>query len=770
MTTDTWELIKKWAAENNHDPELFERVLIAVCDEEHVAMKIVDGDRVTSSETIRTILAIESIAFENVKGTVKRVIPIGKGVTLLAGGNDSGKTAAQLAARWLIGGSKGVGVGTDERMIRAGQEEMAGKLILEGDNRYIARSITRRVVKKGKDAGQTKVDRSILVKLNGHEEDKPSKAQLEIDSWLGTDIAFVLSLAFIEQGTITALIDADPAERKEAVFKLLGLKGAEETAKKLRAIMKKWKDERDADLANRASYEATIAQLTQRFSQFPMEELIRERQLLEPVAAAADATVAEQRGTIQKRVSEIDAEAVMKLEIPIEPIDVQTVKLEAARLGTEAGTAHTRAELLRAKYKEIYALPDTCPVCATTGKTCEISPDWKRAQLFAIRDEGGKLAALAEQKKEARDHAQNAADQAEKAEQLRRFRLEQQTMLAAERARLVDQLAQLPQGATPDASAVERFTWVCDKIREAQVLREKIGEAQFKIDLIDTYASKLVDGMSGLDEMHYLEIAVQAFSKDGVPLWLARGHINAVNQLAREMGAGDRYIFSFGGDLEVQVFDTKQDLAQVSPQLASGSSRERGALILAAAMSRYQQHVARIHCPLLWVDEMPFQDPVNAQVVIETVKRLTKWFDRVVFASSDFEPYLGRFDHEVMLPSPDVSVALDEKRERAKALASEGQAQLPPGPAPEVRRYQAPKAEAPPLSKIADPAKDRVDAMLAANVARTHSDPEVRADSARVVDEWKEKADEIVARLTREAAEKGDDEKPAGEIPEEPGF
>lgn len=725
---DIFDALKQYATEHQLDYPKIEAVLTAVADEEHIALKLYDGPRITSSETVRTILDVAGVEYHNALEADARIVPIGKGVTGLFGTNNSGKTTFFRVLRWLIGGDKAVGRGMDERMIRIGEEEMSGRLTLDGENRFIARSIARRMVTRGKDKGQTKVDRTMLVKLNGHEEDKLSKANLEVETWLGGDVAFVLSIAFLEQGQLTRMLDADPSVRKEAFYKLVGVNAAEETAKKLRAVAKRLADAREIDLTNRAAYQKQLDDLAVKVKAIPpMEKLEAERIRLAPVATAADATTAQKRGELQKRIAAIDAEDVMKRSVSATPIDVAGYQAAAVTAREAATKAHTDAELLRQKYREVHALPDVCPICATLERRCDIDPAWKVAELEKIRQKGkdtakaeADLTTLALQ---AEKNAREAAD----FEALRRTRIEQQTKLRAERALLVQQLEALPAGATSDASAVEMYAWTLQKIDELKALLANVDGLAGKLAAITKDAGALKIDLTGEQERVALDHAIRAFAKDGMPLSIARSHLAKVNRIAESMMDGDRFRFTFGNDLEIIVQDTHLGGHEIDPQLTCGSGRERGALILAAAMSRYQQELAGIRSQLFCIDELPFQDDANAMAFADTVKRLTKWFDRVVLAASDWHLYEGKFDHEVWMSQPldeaaksqtaraaepTVKTYDDQVNAAAEKAVGHGEPEIANAEVTGVFTEPPTPAMVPPLSKIDEPAKDAVERMV----------------------------------------------------------
>lgn len=686
---NVFENLGRWARDNGHDAAKLEELLTCVADAESIALRLYDADRVTSSEEERRVLGIEGIAVWDFKSTQHRSMPIGVGSNGLFAPNDGGKTTLQLAARYAIGGARAVGVGLDDRIIRAGKEEAKVEISLPG-RRLIRRTIKRRVVKKGPDAGQTKIERGLYVKLSDQDEDKPAKAQAEIDTWVGGSSAFALSIAFLEQGMIVQLVDQDPAQRKEAIFKLIGVSQAEDTAKRLRGVVKKWEEENGRAQVKLEHLTAQLTMLRRDLAACPpAAALDAEIESLKPVVGAANRDVAAARGKIETRLQQIAALDVMKLSVPDVAYDVESARAALMKALDEQHAADAELEALRARYRDIAALPAKCPTCAAVGRECDLSDEWKAAQLAEINRIGGQKKVAAEALVITCGDAKKTAEALAEMERQRRDTIAARRPVEEERARLVAERDALPAGAMPDASAIARYEWAIEKLRLIGALQRTIEAADLESLTITSDVPRFEwegNAVRGAGELELLRTLVLAFSKDGMPQWIARQHLARVNAIAREMAAPDRFVYAFGPDLDVQVIDPQQDQAVIHPSLASGSARERGALVLAAAMSRYQQELARLKSDLLWIDELPFQDAANAQVVVDLVRGFTKFFERVVFAASDWEHYTGKFDHEVSFGIEAVSAALDDKRQRDEKLKAEGQGVLAPPP-PEVKLY-----------------------------------------------------------------------------------
>lgn len=638
--SQVFDLLKQWATEQSLDAAKLEQVLTDVCDEYSIAPKLYGGERLTSGETERVVCRIRAITAKNVKGTSERRMEFADGTTLLYGPNDAGKTTMQETARYALGGGGTVGR-IDEDLMTRGADSMLARVDLE-DGRFVQRGIRRRVIKKGAKAGQTEVERSILVKLNGHEEDKLGKGEAEISAYLGGDVPATLDLAFLRQGQIAQVMDDAPGVRLEAIFQLLGLASAEETRKRLADALR--------DL---------------------------EAKLVTPAAVGHQDRLA----AIEKRLAEIEADPSMKEAVDTAPQERFALEKQQERDDQVKYAASLAGQMdaLRDRYKEIRDLPPECPTCKALGKSCELTPAAKKGVLDAINAQGMELKKKYEAARGRMDELQKALEMASQQLALARDAMMRRRAGQEEATRLM---------------------------QEHQAVKQRMAEEATK-------------QKADPEKLAALRTLVDAFSRKGIPLWVARRHAARINELAREIAVGDRYVYQFSPDFDIQILDTKQERALVHPVFASGSARERGALVLLAARSRYLQELSGLVVPFIWVDELAYQDDANAHVVAEILDRLKAWFSTIVLTASRWDAYFEGerciLDNQIGLLPDAVSRALEEQRDRKAELAAEGQGVLA-GPAPEVKLYE-PAAAVPTSGEDLDAElraiKESVDAGLA---------------------------------------------------------
>jgi len=343
----------------------------------------------------------------------------------------------------------------------------------------------------------------------------------------------------------------------------------------------------------------------------------------------------------------------------------------------------------REREQALRALPATCATCAAMGRTCELTPDAKEkavaslratanAMLDDLKREGVAAKRVADERTVLSERARVQLERAREAEGPRRVAAVRQKALAEERARLEAELETYPQGAVPDPSCLDRYTAVTAELAFAEGLNAQAAAHQAEIAM---RSAKLRSEA----EVGALAALVACFAKDGIPLWLARQHVVRINALAAEIAAEDRYRYSFDAEMGIVFTDAATGVAH-GPDVASGSTRVRGSVVLLAAMARYMQEQAGVVVPLLWIDELPFQDDLSVAMVVQMLKRLTRWFPKVVFAASSWEAYLGHFDHEVGLVPESVAAALEGASAARVEHAADGQGMLG-APAPVVRRY-----------------------------------------------------------------------------------
>ena len=202
---------------------------------------------------------------------------------------------------------------------------------------------------------------------------------------------------------------------------------------------------------------------------------------------------------------------------------------------------------------------------------------------------------------------------------------------------------------------------------EIEALARRLAELETDIRELRRVNDRLAAGETKSEDWFlHAEACVKTFSKGGLPLSLAQSAIQKINTLAIDI---------YGPS--APSFDP--EFRPVAPggrphELECGSARERAALALRIAMSMYLQQVRSVRIPLLWVDEVPFQDGQHVgDLVTMLVMAQRSGFDRVVLATCQPEAFAGIWPGTVV----DINPPSDKK-----PTPVNGQPQPPP-PAPE---------------------------------------------------------------------------------------
>lgn len=690
--TQTFDLVRRYAEEKGQPASLMVEVLTEISDRDSIPLKIYGSS--TANEEPRQILDPLSISMQNVMGVVKRSISIEPGVTLLYGPNGSGKSTTMRAMLYALFGAAAAGVRMAEELITHGQNSLEATVKFAGGE--VVREVGRKVIGRGKNAGAVEVVHSLAVQIAGDKSNKPKEAQALIDGWMGVDGAFVRRVCCLEQGMLTQVMDEQPARRRELVYRLLDLDQAEETRKSLSKALDGEERKASAQSQQTETLKAELIDLRHRRATFPVEHMQEERGRLLTIMSASSRPeeVKQYQDALTRR--ELDRIQAVKLEeqrrgytakadevrrapeltMVLEDLGSKLSSAEHALNGARMSVAKADQELSfwTKRGQEIKALPPVCPTCQAIGKTCEVTPSVKEATLVKVRAswiETSKVLAAAKDEMSARQNAYQELDTLVQAQGRTRqrqaflveqLRLLQEAMgkmpapanLAEIDASIADLAATLKAKAAAGNSTVQNDISLLDKnIASAAALDAQIAAHEMKIDAIHQNSP-----MSN-ERLEAFRFAVAAFAKDGIPLWLARQHLGRVNDIANELCTLDKYHYSFGADLEVVIGDGS---IVISPDLTCGSARERGSVVLMAALGRYLQELSGLSIPLLWIDELPFQDEANAHLVVDMVKRLTRWYPKVVLCASRWDEYLEKFDHEIALLPEDVSIELDRQR------------------------------------------------------------------------------------------------------------
>lgn len=735
-----FSLIKAYAMEMGQPGDTMVEVLTCVSDEHSIPLKVYSGNMDLAAQP-RQVIDPLSISVRNFMGVHSRVLKVEPGVTLLYGPNGSGKTTAMRAMLYALFGGPAAGVKVAEALIHEGQSDMVVDFEFSGG--HVVRSCERRTVKRGAKAGQTEVDHALAAQIAGDKASKPKEAQGLIDGWLGVDAAFVRRVCCLEQGMLTEVMNEQPARRREMFYKMLALEPCEDTRKALAVALTAEENRRGTQKQELEAIAAEIEMLQHQRAAYEMDKLMASRGQLAPVAASAHVNPQElkqaQEALARRELDRVNAERQGKQrkmyltqidELKRDPAlnstgEDMAVQIAAAERDLNAARGNyikTDLELkgLTKQGEDVKALPNVCPTCAVIGKTCQVTPDVKEKVLASIRTSWTeKSKALARVKElgvslgAKLEEVKAKGREASKDQQRKAYIVEQLRMLQE----ALDQMA--IGGSMADLANIDQDI---HELAEAVKIKQSAGNPAVLADLrvveqciaeahaLDAQISALIKKMSevdakplmGLPHLEAFRFAVAAFAKDGLPLWLARQHLDRVNAIAAELCMLDKYQYKFGPELEVQVYEVKDALTRRLPELTCGSARERGAVVLMAALGRYLQELTGLQIPLLWIDELPFQDEANAHLVVDMVRRLTQWYPKVVLCASRWEEYLEQFDHEIALMPEDVAIELDRQRQAKDKAAVPKHLRTKVPPVSLVNEITLQK-EAPTLPKAARP-------------------------------------------------------------------
>lgn len=711
--TQVFDLVKQYAISMGQPAETMIEVLTAVSDEHSIPLKVYGGNLDVTQEP-RQVLDVLEISMTNMMGVSRRSIKIEPGVTLLYGPNGSGKSTTMRALLYTLFGAPAAGLRLAEDFITNGQSETEVKVTFAGG--AVNRGVERKVISKGKNAGQTDVIHTLSAQIAGDKANKAKESQALIDNWLGVDGDFVRRVCCLEQGMLTQLMDEQPARRRELFYRMLDLEPAEETRK---ALSKALQIEENKRANNQQSIEALtkeIEGLRHKRAGYPLAKMLSQREALLPQASKAsvnpqevkeaqmalsrrelDLITARKQGEDTKSyLAKIDE---LKRDPDLNKIveDSSSSAASASRSFTQAQQEATKAKVeldaLTKRGQEVKSLPSVCPVCSAVGKMCEVTPEVKEGTLRTIREQWIETSKRLKQCEESRDHWQSDLDAYAK-RQAETLRVKSRQAFVAEQIKLLNEaLSNLPEKI--DIISIQKDI---EKLSESLKAKQSVGSPQILQDLQDLYKLigeadaldnqiqanevKIVnlrgDALMPNDHLEAFRFAVAAFAKDGLPLYLARQHLGRVNEIAGELCTLDKYKYRFGSELDIQVFTGSEGggAFNMGPSLACGSARERGSVVLMAALGRYLQELSGLQIPFLWIDELPFQDEANAHLVVDMVKRLTQWYPKVILCASRWDEYLEQFDHEIALLPEDVAIELDRQRQ---AKDADEKAQAPRG-------------------------------------------------------------------------------------------
>lgn len=700
----TLEVVKEFLAEHKMSPDLND-VLVEACDEGGFRPEVYAAEYNDTAE-VRSVLDLHYIGITNIKGVASRRLELKPGVTLLYGANDSGKSTFIDA---IAGALERITLEDAMRLLRAGQT--AGRIELGMTGATVDRFIEMSVKQRGKNAGEKEFETRLVVQAGEDRETKTKRAEALLASYLGVPWSFIRRACFVFQGELAEMLDEQPAKRRELMYQLLGI-SCEPTREELSKLLRK---KEAAFVQARGAADDLAARLkaaTIKRSALDLEQLTRDYDSLTTNTAAAEGNTKalvsrleglraqlatwENNDSLTRRLTEeVDRlNRTPELNVQVKDLtkEIANHRDQVRRLQGDAANVEGKREEVRARGKRIAELPPVCPQCLELGWQCGTNEDAKQAKIVELRKEFHSLDAQANEIRAkaatlVTRHDELVGQQAQYASAAKIQAVTQASIKAKtdtlsaiptvareqyvawqkEAGELVVQLDQAQR--TMPAETVQRRADVHTKITEAQRLDAEIAwltKEQAKTDATIT--------TSKLDALRTL---VDVFGKTGIPLWKARQHLEGVNDMAAQIAAGDRYSYRFNDDLAIEITDS-QTGAVVAPSLASGSSRQRAALVLRASLGRYLQQQCRLSIPVFWIDEIPFQDESKAALIIEMINRLRQWYPKIVLAESRADQYLGHFDYEVvlggdgsLLTSAEVEATLAERKD-------------PPPPAPDA--------------------------------------------------------------------------------------
>lgn len=706
MTTAAIDAFTRYLKANGvADPAPIVGLLVEVADEGGFSVEIYSGPHKNGEP--REILDVNSIELTNFKGTAARTLDLLPGTTLVYGANDSGKSSLIEGLAFALAGAPAVGADQADVM-KAGAD--LTRVTARATGAIITRQLDRSTKTRGKNAGEVTIDQALTVEIGGSKDTRTRNAQGLIDEWLGVPWSFVRRAMLVSQGELASILDEAPAKRREMFFQLLGLEGCESTRENLAKVLRKKEAQVVARAGSTEELNLRLAQAGARRGTFDLEKLRQEYHNLEAAGASSEALIkakTEQLEAIRKQVSDYEVgiarrkgfleevallqqSPALAAQITDVSVNLENLRRTATARAADVSRAEAALASLVEKGNRIKALPPVCPTCLELGWNCGSNEEVKQKKLGELREEWKKadevlkaarsalVAIEGEVNALAKKNIENAA--------LSQERARIQASVAAKEKLLAllpteDEARHKLLLTNASVLAGEISGLRSSQPAETAARRADVHKMIAEAEKLDTEISWLTAEMKKLDScidrayVNQVRDLVDHFSKGGLPLWLAKEHLRTINNRALELGTGDRYTYQFNDDLAVEIIDSDTK-TKVPPSMASGSSRQRGALILRATLGRYLQELGGIKVPLFWIDEIPFQDGANAAMIVDVIKRLTAWYPKVVLAASQWDLYVGAFDHEVKVGPQcdiktlqDLNVALADAHQATEAKA-----------------------------------------------------------------------------------------------------
>lgn len=677
METNAYKILRHfWHA--NGVPEdtssALEETLTKICDEENFSPRVYSSP---ADAVPRTVLDLQAISVKDCKATQHRIVQFGSGVNLIYGPNGCGKSTLLDAIAFGIGGRASLTT-KPQNLVRHGQSKAEVELVCSD-------MTLRRTVSNETEPPEY----TLSVEIGGDKSSKFSEAERLLQSYLGVNPSFVRRACLVKQGDVTSLLDEEPGERRAFVLQLLGLDACEDTRTVLARALKIRTDAQK----NRESIEEKRQAAVQALYGLDLNPA---KALVEAAAqsgGAAEAKRLETRiATIRSEIASMKrsetgmAVAVAELDklnkelaqLPMIPETDITVASKNEREGSlSVLNLSSQLEALKNQGHRLAKLPAGCPTCAEMGVQCPATPAVKNAKLADLRKEYIEVQTRlsAAQKVHAgfvealkRAEAQNSAARSVSVKR-DKLHLAQDSY----KSRIADYSANQHPKTIPELEA--ELEQAEKKLVTAQAGGVDPGELAKAQNVIAAHShhtahlewcmAELAKLMTNETEIAHLRTLVECFSKTGLPLWIAEQHVDGINRIAAELADGDAYVYRFTHNLDI---DIQQAEVSIDPRLACESARQRGALILRAAMGRYLQEVAGVTIPILWIDEISYQDDISTASLIATVQRMARHFSKVIFATSRWDPYIGAFENEISLCPKGVVETSQELIEKLEEL------------------------------------------------------------------------------------------------------
>lgn len=690
MSTPAFQALERFLKANGvPEAQPYIDLLTDLSDEAGFPVEVYSGP--VQNGQSREILDLNEVEIYNFKGTTSRTLALLPGTTLVYGANDSGKSSLIEGMAFAIGGATAV-ESQNEDVMRVGAT--VTRSTVKATGALIKRMLDKSAKTRGPNAGDVTIDQSLNVEIGGSKEGRTRQAQALIDDWLGVPWQFIRRAMLVGQGELASILDEAPARRRNMFFQMLGLEGCERTREALANVLRKKEGAVSAQAGTVDELTARLTKAKASREPYRLEQLQQEYRTLEATGASSEALIkakVEQLEAIRNQLRDyeigISRRASFLDEIgrlqqsPALAVEIKDVTVNLEGLRRNAASKRDDLSKIEAAMKEIgdrgnriKALPPVCPTCLELGWQCGSNDTVKQQKLAELRSDWSKLNVSATEIKAAlqkldfeinqlaKQNTENQALAQEKARILATISGKEKVvallpqvdpgradLLTTNATLLVGEIQTLKQQQPAETAA-----------RRADVHRQ-IGEAQ-KLDSEIAWLTGELQKLDGAIDRGYVDRIrnlVDFFSKGALPLWLTKEHVKTINNRALELATGDRYQYRFNDDLEVEIIDSDSK-AKVPPSMASGSSRQRGALILRATLGRYLQELGGVKIPLFWIDEIPFQDDQNSSMIIDVVKRLTQWYPKVVLAASQWERYIGAFDHEFKVGPQDEIKTLQE--------------------------------------------------------------------------------------------------------------